>query len=111
MGEDERYSKRECHRIDPYGANLEQINTQVVPPSESLLASLPSGRDVFEVETYQVPRLDEDVLSRMRAPPEPVERESGQDDSDSEVESEIPRDPVGAFPGTKDEYTKPSTYY
>ena len=101
----------ENHGISLHRTDLRQIDIQIVPPSDPLLANLPSGRDVFNAAPYQPPRLDEDILSRMRAPPDPVERERGADDSDSEEESEVQRDPVGAFPGTKDEYTQSRTYY
>lgn len=89
---------------------MSQVDIQVVPPSDPLLANLPSGRDVFDVEPYVTPKLEEDVLSRMRAPPDLIQHD-GANDSDSNDESEARIDPVGAFPGTKDGYTQRSTYY
>jgi hypothetical protein len=87
-----------------------QVDVQVVPPSDPLVANLPSGRDVFEAEPYQPPRLEEDILSKMRAPPDMIDRR-GADDSDSDDDMQVHKDPVGAYPGMKQEYTQANTYY
>jgi hypothetical protein len=91
------------------------MTMQIVPPFEPLLSNMPSGREYHQRQEYQRPMLEEDALSRMRAPPDPSEASKYRDrpqDSDSEDETE---DPVGAFPGTRQDYTQTpsssSTYY
>lgn len=64
------------------------MNTQPIPPSGPLLSNLPSGRDIHSPPPpYKPASLDEEQLSRMRAPPD----EAGDvffgndpDDSDDE---------------------------
>jgi hypothetical protein len=72
---------------------------------------MPSGREYHSPKPYQIPTLDADVIARMRAPPDPADLafQSVEDDSGSEDESMT--EPVGAFPGTKGEYSGRSTYY
>src|SRR2546421_5955590 len=86
-----------------------KISTQTVPPPEPLLASMPQGREMHFIKQFELPSLDEDVLARMRAPAEGkeyvAEEDSGSDD-------DMPAsDPVGAFPGTRADYTGESAYY
>jgi hypothetical protein len=74
---------------------LLQIGMQVIPPSEPLLASMPSGREYHTTKMFVVPALDEDALVRMRAPPDPSEAfEGDEDDSADDDERTAP----GAFP-------------
>jgi len=80
-----------------------------IPPSQPLIADLPGGRDFHKPQSYISPALGEDVLTNLRAPPDPNELAAyreGFDDSASESEY---NDPVGAFPGTSKDY--PSTSY
>lgn len=99
--------------VDMLIAKWERINNtvsiQVVPPSEPLIAKMPSGREYHSPKPWVPPDLDATSLASMRAPPDPeAERyRPGGDDSDSDaVESE----PVGAFPGTASDYSG-RTYY
>jgi hypothetical protein len=72
-----------------------QVGMQLIPPSEPLLASMPSGREYHTTKMFVVPALDEDALVRMRAPPDPSEAfEGDEDDSADEDERAAP----GAFP-------------
>ncbi|KAL8931664.1 MAG: hypothetical protein Q9216_007123 [Gyalolechia sp. 2 TL-2023] len=91
-----------------------QINTQLVPPFEPLLAGMPSGREIHSSTTYVPPELDPDVLEKMRAPPDPEEARAlmaadGADSSDEEgpVESGLP----GSFPGKSPYDNTASEYY
>jgi hypothetical protein len=72
---------------------------------------MPSGREYHSPKPFQTPALDADVIARMRAPPDASDLafQSTEDDSGSEDESLA--EPVGAFPGTKAEYSGRSTYY
>jgi len=90
---------------------LFQINVQAVPPFEPLLASMPSGREYHSPKPYTAPSLDSDVLTRMRAPPDPNEAAftGNEDDSGDEAGSRV--DPVGAFPGTSGQYEASNAYY
>ena len=60
---------------------------------------MPSGREIHSLKPWIPPELDPAVLERMRAPPD----RSDDFDTNSSGDEEAP-DPVGAFPGTRDEY-------
>jgi hypothetical protein len=85
------------------------VGVQLVPPSEPLLASMPSGREYHTTKMFVIPALDEDSLVRMRAPPDPSETFKGEEDDSADEDEKAHR--VGAFPGTKSEYTAGTTYY
>ena len=87
-----------------------QVNVQLIPPFEPLFANMPSGREYHSPKPYQVPSLDEQTLARMRAPPEPNDDtfRGLEDDSGDEEDAGTP---VGAFPGTKNNYANNSVYY
>jgi hypothetical protein len=85
------------------------VGVQLVPPSEPLLASMPSGREYHTTKMFVIPALDEDSLVRMRAPPDPSETFKGEEDDSADEDEKA--HPVGAFPGTKSEYTAGTTYY
>ncbi|KAI9776573.1 MAG: hypothetical protein M1839_009477 [Geoglossum umbratile] len=80
------------------------INTQPIPPSGPLLATMPLGREIHNSPTaYTPPALDEDVLAKMRAPAGedgdgPVFMGEEGDSSDDEASGG--KVAVGAFPGT-----------
>ncbi|KKK16052.1 hypothetical protein AOCH_005918 [Aspergillus ochraceoroseus] len=84
------------------------INTQLIPSSTDLLASLPSGRDIHSPPPpYKLPALDEEHLVQMRAPPTEPELHGGSDLEESDGEC-VPggRDTRGAVPERTD-----SAYY
>ncbi|KKK24004.1 hypothetical protein ARAM_007369 [Aspergillus rambellii] len=86
----------------------QQINTQLIPSSTDLLASLPSGRDIHSPPPpYKLPALDEEHLVQMRAPPTEPELHGGSDLEESDGEG-VPggRDTRGAVPERTD-----SAYY
>ncbi|THX14233.1 pH-response regulator protein palC [Aureobasidium pullulans] len=77
------------------------INVQAVPPSEPLMATMPSGREYHTQKPYMSPQLDVSLLARLRAPVDPQQRAFGGDEDDSGDEGAA-REPVvvpGAFPG------------
>ncbi|KAI0022996.1 pH-response regulator protein palC [Xylariomycetidae sp. FL0641] len=86
--------------------------TQPVPPPATLLASLPSGRDMHTIKPYHPPELDRQTLEAMRAPPDRTDDYGGEQLS-SDDEATAVAAPVGAFPGTADEYRSESarSYY
>ncbi len=81
------------------------------------MASMPSGREIHSPKPFVVPTLDEDVLSRMRAPPSPNEALYRGDVTDSEEDEDLgyQKDTVpsvGAFPGAQAELrTSENAYY
>lgn len=87
------------------------MNVQIVPPFEPLFASMPSGREYHTVQPYNPPSLDTSTLISMRAPPEPDERAFRGEEADSGDEEPFGRssEPVGAFPGTSNEYGRSAT--
>ncbi|KAM6519462.1 hypothetical protein FALCPG4_013094 [Fusarium falciforme] len=81
------------------------MNTQAIPPVNTLLSKMPSGREIHTIKPYEPPSLDRDVLEAMRAPPE--EDDGFVDDlsSDDEIRGS-PSAPVGAFPGSAADYAR-----
>ncbi|ODH13969.1 hypothetical protein ACO22_06766 [Paracoccidioides brasiliensis] len=70
------------------------VNTQLIPPSSSYLASLPSGRDIHaNPAAYSPPQLDTGQLVRMRVPPDTPD---SLDDLDSSGEEADRAEPVRA---------------
>ena len=89
-----------------------QMNVQLVPPLEPLIANMPSGREYHTPKKYEPPTLDETTIMTMRGPPDPSELDrarAGGEHSDDEGDNR--GDPVGAFPGTKSEYVSSSSSY
>ncbi|OCK85129.1 pH-response regulator protein palC [Lepidopterella palustris CBS 459.81] len=86
------------------------IGVQLIPPSEPLLAGIPSGREYHTPKLFIPPALDEDVIIRMRAPHDPsdVAFEGDEEDSGEEADKVTP---VGAFPGTKGAYSCGTSYF
>ncbi|KAF5706821.1 pH-response regulator palC [Fusarium mundagurra] len=85
------------------------MNTQAIPPINTLLSKMPSGREIHTLKPYEVPSLDRDILEAMRAPPEDDDTYVDDLSSDDDVKGG-PSAPVGAFPGTVDDYSRsPST--
>ncbi|KAG9251572.1 uncharacterized protein F5Z01DRAFT_627135 [Emericellopsis atlantica] len=91
------------------------MNTKPIPSINTLLAKIPSGREIHAIPDFQPPSLDRATLSNMQGAPDPNDDFVGDLSSEDEVLS--PTGPaVGAFPGTKNSYsrsasTAPSTTY
>lgn len=83
----------------------------MVPPFEPLLAAMPSGREYHTPKPYVPPTLDPAEVARMRAPPDPGQSAFTGDEDDSGDEGGPRVDPVGAFPGTAQQYEPSTTYY
>ena len=88
------------------------INTQLIPPSDPLVANMPLGRDIHSMRVFVPPTLDEESLARMRAPPE-REAEDGAigDDDSSDEERGGKTSTPGAFPGETGNAFNDSPYY
>ena len=84
--------------------------TQPISATGPLLAQMPSGREIHSLKPYEVPVLDSRVLEAMRAPPD---RRDDYDEARSSDEETAVEDitPVGAYPGTSNEYSSSSSYY
>ncbi|CAM1503039.1 Fc.00g078150.m01.CDS01 [Cosmosporella sp. VM-42] len=84
------------------------MNTQPIPPINSLLSKMPSGREIHTIKPFQPPSLEVDVLEAMKAAPEEPDNFENDLSSDDEVKGG-PSAP-GAFPGTPGSYERsPST--
>ncbi|KAH6890553.1 hypothetical protein B0T10DRAFT_606031 [Thelonectria olida] len=81
------------------------INSRAIPPINSLLSKMPSGREIHTLKPYEPPTLDRDVLEGMRAPPEEDDEFGNDLSSDDEIKGG-PSSLVGAFPGTAGDYSK-----
>ena len=88
----------------------EQINTQLIPPSGPLLASMPLGRDIHATKIFVAPSLDGDILTEMRAPPDADEMDANDDSSDDEAET-TPGGLPGAIPGSFSTASSTNSYY
>lgn len=82
--------------------------TQPVTSPETLLAQMPSGREIHSVRPWQPPSLDSGTLEAMRAPPDRADEVGGELSSDDET---LAGTPVGAFPGTQGDYRTTTPNY
>ena len=83
--------------------SVDKMNTQLIPPINSLLAKMPSGREICTLQPYHSPFLDRDVLEAMRSLPDADDDLGDEMSSDDEVRGG-PSAPVGAYPGTTTHY-------
>ena len=81
-----------------------------MPAFGPLMATMPSGREIHAQKTYVPPVVEQSTLEGMRAPPDHTD--TYNNDNSSDEDNEI-GEPVGAFPGTKNDYASSSTnkYY
>ena len=86
-----------------------QINTQLIPPSDPLVANLPSGRNIHSTNLFAAPVLGEESLTQMRAPPDADEMDG--DDNSSGDEDEVPNSLPGTFPGSSSAASTGTSYY
>ncbi|OAQ87317.1 ph-response regulator protein palc [Purpureocillium lilacinum] len=93
---------------DKWNKINDTMNTQLIPPVNSLLAKMPSGREICILRPYQPPVLDRDVLESMRAPPDGDDELGHELSSDDEAHAS-PAMPVGAYPGTSVDYGRTSS--
>jgi hypothetical protein len=88
------------------------MNTQLISATGPLLTQMPSGREIHTLKPYHPPVLDRDILEAMRAPPDRTDDFDNDASSDEESKGGVAGAPVGAFPGTKQDYGgSSSTYY
>ena len=71
------------------------MNTRAIPPANSLLSKMPSGREIHTIKPYEPPSLDSNTLEAMRAPPS---SDDLVDDLSSDDEQQGPSVTVGAYP-------------
>jgi hypothetical protein len=82
--------------------------TQLVPAPATLLSTLPSGREIHSIKPYTPPELSRQSLETMRAPPDRSD-DYGAGNLSSDDEETLAEAPIGAFPGTQEEYQSTST--
>lgn len=75
------------------------MNTKAIPTVNSLLAKIPSGREIHTVPDYQPPFLEGDALDAMRAPPDDRDDFGHNLSSDDDMVASPPPPAIGAFPG------------
>ena len=107
-----------CAIEDVKGLIRAQYNTQVIPSSDHLLASMPTGREIHSMQLYRPPELDKDVLAKMRAPAgaidsafDEIDDDSDDDAADNPDAKSSFKDLPGAFPSAGDEYSAEGSYY
>lgn len=74
-----------------------------MPSPQSLLNTLPSGRDIHSPQSYTPPTLDDHQLIRLRAPPEDDDRlpGAGDDGMDSSSDDDEVSGTPGGFPESR----------
>ena len=82
----------------------------MIPPCDPLVASMPSGRDVHSTKLFTAPCLEEDTLTRMRAPPDADELDADDDSGSDEAETAQGGVP-GTFPGSSSTASNDDSYY
>ncbi|KAI4749639.1 pH-response regulator protein palC [Aureobasidium sp. EXF-12298] len=89
------------------------INTQIIPPSEPLMAAMPSGREYHSPKAFTPPTLDASLLARLRAPIDPQQHafRGNEDDSGDEAMAREPAVVPGAFPGAAPGGNTGNAYY
>lgn len=83
------------------------MNTQVVPPAGPLIAQMPSGRVLYEIEPYLAPRIDGGALQTMVKAPDRADIPPAELSSDDEFSFKPA--PVGTFPNTSEDYSRSSS--
>ncbi|KND92145.1 pH-response regulator protein palC [Tolypocladium ophioglossoides CBS 100239] len=79
------------------------MNTQLIPPINSLLSKMPSGREICTLQPYHPPVLDRDILEAMRSPPD-ADGDLGDEMSSDDEVKRGPSAPAGSYPGTTTHY-------
>lgn len=72
------------------------------------MGAMPSGREIHSLKQFAPPTLDPSILESIRAPPDRADEYGSEASSDEE---KLEGNPVGAFPGTKADYSSSSNYY
>lgn len=63
------------------------MNTKLIPSINTLVAKMPSGREIYTIPKYSPPGLDRGVLESMRAMPEGDDDFGNDMSSDDEMKS------------------------
>ena len=82
------------------------MNTQAIPPINSLLTKMPSGREIHTITPYQPPTLGHDVLESMRGPPEERDDYGDMSSDEERASAQTTGTYVGAFPGAVEDYSR-----
>lgn len=74
------------------------------------MSSMPSGREIHATKIFVPPKLEPSIFEAMRAAPDRADDYGSDESSDEEKQG---NSPVGAFPGTKHDYSNSSNskYY
>ena len=68
---------------------------QLIPSSEPLLASMPSGREYHTPKMFVIPALEEESIIRMRAPPDAGDGFEGEEEDSADEEEAFGYDVPG----------------
>ncbi|KAG7144128.1 pH-response regulator protein palC like [Verticillium longisporum] len=75
------------------------VTTQAIPTTGSVLAQMPSGREIHTIKPFQPAELDRSVLEATRAPPDRSDDFGEALSSDDEAKDQQHADPPGAGDG------------
>ncbi|KAF3346345.1 Electron transfer flavoprotein-ubiquinone oxidoreductase [Verticillium dahliae VDG2] len=87
------------------------VTTQAIPTTGSVLAQMPSGREIHTIKPFQPAELDRSVLEAARAPPDRSDDFGEALSSDDEAKGQQHADPPGAYPGARQDHHGGSSYY
>ncbi|KAJ4394551.1 hypothetical protein N0V93_003770 [Gnomoniopsis smithogilvyi] len=76
--------------------------SQAITPTGTLLAQMPSAREIHTLKPYDVPMLDSRTLEAMRAPPDRTDDYGDAQSSDDEITA--PRSAQSSYPGSSAYY-------
>lgn len=76
--------------------------SQAITPTGTLLAQMPSAREIHTLKPYDVPMLDNRTLEAMRAPPDRSDDFGDAQSSDDEII--MPRSTQSSYPGSSAYY-------
>lgn len=82
--------------------SFQQIFTQAITPAGTLLAQMPSAREIHTLKPYAIPVLDRSTLEAMRGPPD--RSDDYGDEQSSDDETPVPRSAPGSYPGSSSAY-------
>ncbi|KAM0635348.1 hypothetical protein ACHAPW_001573 [Verticillium nonalfalfae] len=88
-----------------------QVTTQAIPTTGSVLAQMPSGREIHTIKPFQPAELDRSVLEATRAPPDRSDDFGEALSSDDEAKGQQHTEPPGAYPGARQDHHGGSSYY
>lgn len=85
------------------------MNTKQIPSVNSLLAKIPSGREIHSIPDYKPPYLDGETLDMMRGPANNRDDVTNDFSSDDDGLGSPQAPGIGGFPTASGDYGRSST--